>query len=185
MLQVLKKPLIPLGIVIILLVLYVIRWEREITIKPNVTAQNIYKTDRWTGQRWIITYRSNTVWEEPILDSYQVSQIAEQIKKRPDVQDIYNKNIKVAKEEANRFIPETKTRFILPPVTREEFLNYKIKAVEGQINKLALDTASTDLGNKAWTKRKYYSWAWDGLFALSSLWLLVSILLKNKKAGAV
>jgi hypothetical protein len=185
--QVLKKSLIPIVIVIILLALYFTRWEKEVTIKPNAAVQSIYKTDRWTGQGWVVTYRGNTILEEPTLDNYAVSVYAETVKHRPDVIDEREKLTKKAHDFANAYNPKIEQRkgfaIFLPVQTREDILNYQLSNVDNIINSLALNTAKTDLSNKAWVKRKYYSWAWDGLFALASLWLLVSILLKMKKPG--
>lgn len=193
MAHVFKKPLIPLAIVIILLALYFTRWEKKVTIKPNVAVQSIYKTDRWTGQRWVMTYRSNEVWEEPTLDNYAVSVYVESVKQRPDVIKEREEKISEVNKRMENFQPQVSTyidiithqkkQFVL--ATKEWELNIQLNRVENEINQLAVETAKTELGNKAWVKRKYFSWAWDGLFALSSLWLLVSLLLRNKKAGAV
>lgn len=238
MLQVLKKPLIPLGIAIILLALYVIRWEKEIIIKPNAAIHNIYKTDRWTGQGWVVTYRGNNILEEPTLDNYAVSVYAESVKQRPEITSLRENRIQTAKDEsapkapiesfsgvksgvavkdAVDYIPDWAAQSIkkyvqsgdldyntlrekvkialrrigfnptesdLKEIEKIKLAN-KINVIEAEISKLVLTTAQTELGNKAWAKRKYYSWTWDGLFALSSLWLLVSILLKNKKPRVV
>lgn len=183
MAHVFKKPLIPLIIMIILLALYFTRWDKEVTIKPNQAAQSIYKTDRWTGQRWVITYKSNEVWEEPTLDNNTVSVYAESVKQRPDIIDKRENMTIKAHELANR--SDYDKSLLYAWETKEMFLGRALRVVDQEINRISIDTAKTDLGNKAWVKRKYFFWAWDGLFVLSSLWLLVSILLKNKKAGAV
>lgn len=52
----LRNSLVPLLIITILLGLYFARWEQETTFKPSESIQVMYKTDRWTGERWISIY---------------------------------------------------------------------------------------------------------------------------------
>lgn len=234
MIEKLNKPLIPIILIVVLFGLYFTRWDTE-TKTPPGPVQFVHKTDRWTGQRWIVTYRVNSVWEEPALDNYAVSVYAESVKQRPEITSLRENKIQTAKAEsapktpselfsgvksgvavknaddipdwaahsiekyiqsgdldyntinekakiALRRIGFNPTESELKEIERIKLVN-KINVIETEIKKLVLSTAQTELGNKAWTKRKYYSWTWDGLFALSSLWLLVSILLKKKKPG--
>lgn len=187
----LNNPLLPLIIIVLVLGLYITRWEKEVSYKPSGSIQFVYKTDRWTGQRWVINYMGSNVMELPIIDDYVLNTYIESIKNRPDVIKLQEDKIKEVhlkmknfKEELSTYIDlstREKRQFI--PITKEDESKFQLNRVEKEIYQLAVDTAKIDLGNKAWVKRKYYSWAWDGFFVLSSLWLLVSILMKKKKPG--
>jgi hypothetical protein len=56
MLKNLNAPIIPIFFIILLLGLYFTRWEHETSFKPSESIQVKYKTDRWTGERWIAIY---------------------------------------------------------------------------------------------------------------------------------
>lgn len=48
--------IIPAFLIILFLGLYFTRWDHEISFKPSESIQVKYKTDRWTGERWISIY---------------------------------------------------------------------------------------------------------------------------------
>lgn len=67
---------------------------------------------------------------------------------------------------------------------KDRALKEKINTIDIEIDRLSLTTANTELGNKEWSKRKYLAWTWDGLMALSVLWLLATLITKKKITGA-
>lgn len=223
MLERLKTPLIPAVLIILLLGLYFTRWDKEVTLKSSEPIQNVYIKDRWTGQRWVLTY-GNTVTESPILDNYAVLVYSESVKQRPDV--VVMREEKIA-QYSQKMHTKTSSSYNSTGILSLSFLISDIEAgyvdyekldrkwkdilfikrgynptpetlsatrkiahqkaitrINNEIENLAIATAKLDLGNKAWAKRKYYYWAWDGLMALSVLWLFTTLLLRKKNARA-
>lgn len=184
LLERLKTPLIPAVLIVLLLGLYFTRWDKEVSLKPIDAIQTIYQKDRWTGQRWVINYVGNNVMELPVLDGYLLNKYIESVRNRPDVIQLHNNKINDAKEKIEKFQPPQLTRFLSPMDLETSFKTHLMERVEKEIYQLCVDTAKIDMGNKAWAKRKYYYWAWDGLMALSVLWLLTALFLKKKNTGA-
>jgi hypothetical protein len=125
----LRNPMVPLLLLIILLGLYFTRWEIETKTQPG-PIQFVYKTDRWTGQRWTIEYKGAAVNEAPVID----------------------------------------TKIILSRVGVGE-------------ERTATD-AKEKISKELWFKRKIMSWLWDGLLAISIVWLLYTII-KIKKVETI
>ena len=74
MIRINKKLIIPLVIMIAILAAWGFRWGKinEVTYQGS---KSVYLTDRWCGQKWIITYiEPNIVNEEPELSSIKINE---------------------------------------------------------------------------------------------------------------
>ncbi|OPY57968.1 MAG: hypothetical protein A4E55_01273 [Pelotomaculum sp. PtaU1.Bin035] len=82
-----KKPIIPLAIIIILIGLYFMRWEREAppVAGETVQLQIAHNLDRWTGQLWGDYYLGIKIFEAPVISESNIQQYAETVKLRPEV----------------------------------------------------------------------------------------------------
>lgn len=72
----LKNPLVPLAILLLLIGMHVIRWDKEASFKPNEVTQVVVNVDRWSNEKWIDTFvysvvsKSTTFEERPVKDGF-------------------------------------------------------------------------------------------------------------------
>jgi len=85
-----KKSIIPLAILIVLIGLYFIRWEKEAPPVPEEIVQlKVTKNvDRWTGQLWGDYYIGVKIFESPIISDSSVDQYVATVKSRPEVKKL-------------------------------------------------------------------------------------------------
>lgn len=162
---IIKKPLIPIFLLIVLTGLYFTRWNNEISFKPNQAIQSVYKTDRWTGQRWVIQYLGNRVNEMPIIDEYLVALYAESVKTRPDIK---------GKAEFEAVKPQGFAKIYNTP---------KEIIYENALSRISIEAARTELGNQAWAKRKHAVYVWWAFVGVVMIWLFASVVIKIRKTN--
>lgn len=93
---------LPLILLTIVSVLWFFRWEQGPTHTDKGTTTT-YKTDRWSGTSWTVTYGTSSVTSEPVIPDEDVAIVCQRIASEPDYVKIsqeISERIKVAEEIA-------------------------------------------------------------------------------------
>lgn len=144
-----RKLVPPLIFLLLLLGAWYFRWDYTASKTLDIAAVVKWKTDRWTGQQWIVQYTASKILETPNIEVVKTTELD------PELESL-------------------KIKFAINPdsVSKENqaaLKNYLKEKIAAQ--KLDEDNEQRAI-KSAWEKRKLFTWIWQASMVFSVLWFL-------------